>query len=323
MRTRVGPRGFTLVELLVVIAIIGILVGLLLPAVQAAREAGRRTQCTSHLKQIGMALHNYHDVYHSFPHGNINRTAGNCPGMVEPIVSYSTRHSNWLIALLPFVEQVPLYESYDPRYNNESPENRLVRETKVALYLCPSDSGADIPAVPATGPAHHVGAAYMPGSYRGVTGRSDDGYNFLDSEMMFRYQRPSRGPIHTVGVWRYSTEGLQDIRDGSSNTLLVGESTTRTSPEFRTFWAYSFAYYSLSGVSDQPRTLWGDYQRCVDAGGPGGELPCRRAWGGLHPTGINFALCDGSVRFLHRTIDMSLMGNLATISGNEVAVMPE
>ena len=219
--------GFTLVELLVVIAIIGLLVSLLLPAVQAVREAGRRAQCTSHLKQIGMALHTYHDTCGSFPHGNINRTAGNCPGMAEPVQSYSTRDGNWLIALLPYVEQTPLYDRYDIRFNNESPDNQLVREASVPVYVCPSDFETDTPSVPASGPWHDVGARYMPGSYRAVSGCLDHGEsNFSDSEMMFQYSRQSRGAIHIVGVWKYLTESFRCIIDGTSNTLLVGESTT-------------------------------------------------------------------------------------------------
>ena len=317
-----GRRGFTLVELLVVIAIIGVLVALLLPAVQAAREAARRAQCTSHLKQVALALHLYHDAHRSFPHGNINRTAGNCPGMEEPTVSYSTRFGNWLIAILPHVEHEALYDRYSIRHLNESPENRLVRESIVPVYVCPSDFDTSTPWQPATGPATRVGAKYMPGSYRGVSGRSEDGYNYLDSEMMFEYQAGSRGPLHLVGVWGFRTESFSTVRDGASNTLLIGESTSRTRPEFRTFWAYPFAYFSLSGVTAQPRTLWGDYARCVEAGGPGGDLPCRRAWGGLHPSGVNFALCDGSVRFLSDTIDMTLLGNLATIAGGEHVTLP-
>ena len=314
--------GFTLVELLVVIAIIGGLIALLLPAVQAAREAGRRTQCSNNLKQIGLALHQYHELLGSFPPGNINRTAGNCPGMGEPVTSYSTRFGNWLIAILPYMEQKPLFDRYSLLYTNDSPENREVRETLIAPYVCPSDLGTDVPAVPATGPATQTGAKYMPGSYRAVSGRSDDALNYLDSEMMFGYTSKSRGPIHLVGVWKFGSECIAKIRDGTSNTLLVGEATTRTNSGYRTFWAYSFAYYTLSGMTAQSRTLLGDYDRCVEIGGDGGEIPCKRGWGGCHPGGVNFVLCDGTVRFVANTIDLTLLGNLATIAGGEPATVP-
>jgi len=319
---RLRRDGFTLVELLVVIAFIGILIALLLPAVQAAREAARRAQCANNLKQIGLALHSYHATCGSFPPGNINRTAGFCPGMAEPTVSYSTQFGNWMIAILPYLEQGPLFDRYDLDFNNESPGNRLVRETSVAAYVCPSDFDPQTPAVPATGPAAAAGAKYMPGSYRAVSGRSDDGLNYLDSEMMFSFEPKSRGPIHVVGVWGFNTERIADIRDGTSSTLMVGESTTRTSRARRTFWAYSFAYYTMSAATPQSRTLLGDYESCVNAGGAGGDIPCKRGWGGLHPGGLNFVLCDGSVVFLSDSMDLGLFGDLATIDGGEVASVP-
>lgn len=315
-------RGFTLVELLVVITIIGMLIALLLPAVQAAREAARKLQCGNNLKQIGLALHNYHVSWECFPHGNINNTAGFCPGMGEPSVSYSTHFGNWAIAILPYLEQTALFDSYRFEHVSESSENRQVRETTVAAFVCPSDSATRTPAVPATGPAAEAGARYAPGSYRAVTGRSDDAYNYLDSEMMFSYNVRSRGAIHLTGVWGYTTEDIAQVRDGTSNTLMVGESTTRTNPGYRTFWAYPFAYYSLSGVTAQSRTLLGDYERCAAIGGPGGEIPCKRGWGGLHSGGLNFALCDGSVRFLSNSIDTTVLGGLATIGGGEPVAVP-
>lgn len=313
---------FTLVELLVVIAIIGILIALLLPAVQAAREAGRRIQCGNHLKQIGLALHNYHLTWEAFPAGNVNRTAGFCPGQAEPVASFSTHFGNWLIAILPYVEQEPLFDRYDQRYRNEHSANQFVRENLVPTYVCPSDALSSEPLVPATGPAAKAGARYRPGSYRAVSGRSDDGYNYLDSEMMFEYQAKSRGAIHMVGVWGFQNESFSSIIDGTSNTLMVGESTTRTRPGYRTFWAYPFAYYALSGVTNQPRTLLGDFDRCVEVGGAGDDSPCKRAWGGTHPGGVNFALCDGSVRFFANTVDLVLLGNMATIAGNETSAAP-
>jgi len=309
--------GFTLVELLVVIAIIGVLIGLLLPAVQAAREAARRAECSNHLRQIGLALHNYHLACKAFPAGNINQTAGFCPGMDEPTESFAMWYGNWLISLLPYLEQSVLHDRYDYRCFNDSEQNRGVREASIATYTCPSDYDVSAVAVPAAGPASANHTGYMPGSYRAVSGRSDDGMNYLDSEMMYAYQPRSRGPIHLVGVWGFHHETFAHIRDGTSNTLMVGESTTRTSPGFRTFWAYPFGYFALSGVTTQSRILLGDYDECVQAGGAGGASPCKRGWGGLHSTGVNFALCDGSVRFIGDTIDMRILSDMATIAGGE------
>lgn len=314
---------FTLVELLVVITIVGILIGLLLPAVQAAREAARRVQCAGNLRQIGMAIHHYHAAHDSFPPGNINRAANFCPGMAEPTTSYSTHFGNWLIAILPYIEQTALFDRYDLHYLNESPENQPVRETAVAVYACPSDLNTQTPTVPATGPAAQVGAKYAPGSYRAVSGRGYNGYNYLDSEMtQSNYDRGGRGAIHMIGALGFTTENIDRVRDGTSNTLLVGEATTATNTGYRTFWAYSFAYYALSGAAAQPRTLWGDFDRCQQAGGNGNDIPCKRGWGSFHPNGMNFVLCDGSVRFLQTTIDLNLFGDLVTIAGGEVAQVP-
>ena len=320
---RARRAAFTIIELLVVITIIGVLIALLLPAVQAAREAARRLQCANNLKQIGLALHSYHDAVGSFPPGNINRGAGYVsrvsragPIVLDPVRQLVDRHP----ALL---EQGALYDQYDNHYTNESPQNRLVRETTVATYVCPSDIAVRTLAVPATGPATLVGAKYAPGSYRAVTGWSGDGINFLDSEMMFDYERAWRGPIHAVYTsfaWGYGAEKFSDITDGTSCTLLVGESTTSTNLARRTFWAYSFAYYTLSGVTCQQRTLWADYDRAVQCGGTGDDIPCKRHWGSFHSDGMNFVFCDGAVHFIHTDIDLNLLANLATIAGGEPAV---
>jgi len=321
-------RAFTLVELLVVITIIGMLIALLLPAVQAARESARRAQCGNNLKQIGLALQNYHSTVGSLPPGNINSAAGLCPGNPEPTAAYSSQFGNWAIAILPYLEQGNLFDRYDFRSLNESPENQAVREMVVSTYACPSDLDTRTPAVPAVGPAAAAGAKYAPGSYRAVTGRSDDGCNFLDSEMMSGYDKHSRGPIHaifTAPAWKKAYPGVETfahIRDGTSNTLLVGESTTSTNTGYRTFWAYSFAYFTLSGATAQPRTFWGDFDRCVAAGGDGDSIPCKRGWGSFHSGGMHFVLCDGSVHFLNESIDTVLFGNLATIAGEELATVP-
>jgi prepilin-type N-terminal cleavage/methylation domain-containing protein len=130
---------FSLVELLAAITIVGILIALLLPAVEAAREAARRMQCGNNLKQIGLAIHSYHAARGCLPHGNLYRSAGLCPGIdVEPQgTSYSTKFSNWLIAILPYAEQSALFDGYHFDYRSESPQNQSVRETNVAVYVCP------------------------------------------------------------------------------------------------------------------------------------------------------------------------------------------
>ncbi|MBX3411659.1 MAG: DUF1559 domain-containing protein [Pirellulales bacterium] len=309
----------TLVELLVVIAIVSALMALLLPAVQSAREAGRRAQCANNLRQIGLAVHQYHEVVGTFPPGNVTHTAGICYGGAAGSAGYPSQDgANWCLAILPFLEQQPLYRQYDFDDFNEAPQNRVVRETRIPVFGCASDVGRDELGVPGSGPAGSfaLNLPYRAGSYRAVSGRSD-GIRFLDSAELGEFPRASRGAMHTVGVLGFSTESFAHVRDGTSQTLLVGESITRTTPSFRTFWAYSYAHYSLSAVTPQSRSLWGDYEACKQAGGTGTSLPCRRGWGSYHPGVLPFVFCDASVRPISIQIEMQVLAAMATIDGGE------
>jgi prepilin-type N-terminal cleavage/methylation domain-containing protein len=322
-----GSTGFTLIELLVVVAIIGILISLLLPAVKMTREAARRTTCASNLRQIGTALHNYHETEGSFPPGNYAETAGVCTGGQRPGVDYDPEdRANWMIAILPYVEQGTLYETYNFQTYNEAPDNRQVRETSVPVYVCPNDVDTNQLVMPAMGaaqddPTWGMSVPYKPGSYRGVAGRSD-GRQFLDWSMDVSYPREWRGPIHMVGVLGFTTERMADIRDGASNTLMVGESITKTNPGYRTLWAYSYAFYSLSSVTPQKRILYGDYDRCRAHDDTGHSLPCRRGWGSGHGDGLHFLFADASVHYVSTSTDVELLAQLATIDGGERAVPP-
>ena len=183
---RLACRGFTLVELLVVMAIIGILIALLLPAVQAAREAARAAQCRNHLKQIGLALHNYHTSHRSFPIGNVRGT-----------------YWSFQTLLLPQLEQTALYEMADfAAYNcficnRDSPNQRGLPAQTIDIMCCPSDPNSRLVVEePGLG-------FYAMGSYFGVMGKSgssNDGMLFSNSQTAFR-----------------------DVRDGTSSTLMVGE----------------------------------------------------------------------------------------------------
>lgn len=311
--------GFTLVELLVVIAIIAVLIALLLPAVQQVREAARRSQCGNNLRQIALALHVHHEAMTVFPAGNYAKTAGVCPG-ANPSgpQTPSEDQQNWLIDILPYVEQGALYKAYRFDRCNEDEANRMVRESSIALYQCPSDATAARIEVPAMGPASSYGrnVPYAGGSYRGMSGRSD-GYSFLDSGEAIQYDRRWRGPLHVVGILGYQRENVKSITDGLSHTLLAGEAATRTNTSFGPFWAYSYSFYSLGAATAQPRVLLGDYDCCLALGGAGSAGPCRRGWGSAHPGGLNFALCDGSLRFLSGETDPAVFAAAGSIAGRE------
>jgi len=310
-------NGFTLVELLVVIAIIGILIALLLPAVQAARESARRAQCGNNLKQIGLAIHEYLETVRSFPPGGI--TEGPCCG--------TKSRTSWAISILPQLEQQALYDRYDMNAFNEDPENAFVRESLVATYICPSELDTRRTDQPESGPGASL--QYHRGSYRGNGGRSIQGggvyaWDGPTGGLPITQHQPGgwRGPLFTIGYIEFTVVADGEIRDGFSNTLLVGEMSSLTYPRRRTFWAYSYTSYNKSAVVAQSRVILGDYERCCRIGGVGGDNPCKRGWGSYHPGGIQFVLCDGAVQFINNTIDINLLADLATIAGGEPSQLP-
>jgi prepilin-type N-terminal cleavage/methylation domain-containing protein len=308
-------RGFTLVELLVVIAIIGVLVALLLPAVQAAREAARRSECQNNLKNIALAIHNYHDVIKTLPPGGI--TLGNCCG--------TDSHTNWAIAILPFLEQQNLFDLYDQNVPNEHANNANVRTRLVPTYVCPSDSSGPFNTLqPASG--NGSGLQYMPGSYRAVSGRANitAPLGWMDNSEGSALPHTYRGPLHSV--WRQinlDVEKFATITDGTSNTLMIGEYHTRTQPRRRTFWAYTYTSYNQSSVHPASHTYLNNFDRCEQISAQLGldNRPCRRAFGSFHPGGASWALCDASARFIASTVDMNLLANMATISGGESQIV--
>ncbi|MEZ5941262.1 MAG: DUF1559 domain-containing protein [Planctomycetaceae bacterium] len=310
---RAQRKGFTLIELLVVIAIIAVLIALLLPAVQQAREAARRSQCKNNLKQIGLGLHNYHETFNSFPPGGI--TMGDCCG--------TKSGTNWAISILPYVDQAPLYNIYDFNSFNEDPGlnngNQIVRETILKVYNCPSDINVGTKNRPESGPGS--GLDYAMSSYRAVVGTTD-GTDWQDNRGAFTNAnlRSWKGALHTVCDRSGATvEKMGTIIDGTSNTLMVGEYSTRTNPRRGSFWAYTYTSYVNSAIhNNQSRTLINDYNRCVAIGGMGGSNSCKRAFGSFHVGGIQFLMADGAVRFISENIDLGTLGGLGTIQNGEI-----
>ena len=337
--------GFTLIELLVVIAIIAILIGLLLPAVQKIRDAANRMSCSNNLKQIGLGLHNHHDTVGTLPPGGMQTGRNGQPC-----------YTNWAIETLPYIEHDNLYKRYRQDLLNEHSINNAVGRERVKTYECPADHLRGRLEQPRTGPGS--GLQWMHGSYRAVSGRSGAiGRAFWDTfednfwPPNWQMDQAWRGALHGTataynGVPAQNATGtngsplsqmggpesLSSITDGLSNTLMVGEWTSRAgvvpsgfddagtqATRRATFWAYTYASYNQSSVSTESRVLNNDYVKCVTTAGQGLSNPCKRSFGSNHTGGMNFVFCDGSVKFIRYAVDINLLAFMATISGGEIA----
>jgi prepilin-type N-terminal cleavage/methylation domain-containing protein/prepilin-type processing-associated H-X9-DG protein len=327
-------RGFTLVELLVVIAIIGILVALLLPAVQAAREAARRMQCTNNLKQLALANHNHHDTYKAFPPASRN------PRFFQQFKDPATGNGRfgwdrmgYLTALLPYVEQQALYDDVITYTAENAPNGRRPwntadmangrpspYKTRVSAFLCPSDGGISQPASDLAPTSYHCN-------------RGDIWMEFWWWEW--------RGPY---GTGDRGTCGFSTLKDGSANTIMLSELVIGRTPATGAPVKGGIAIGNLNMTSGAPPapclarkgpngiltgntqgstgdTGWGTGRRWGDChniytafftvlppnsptcGQGSGEDWAMPAPSSFHPGGVNVALCDGSVKFISETID--------------------
>ncbi|QEL13668.1 DUF1559 domain-containing protein [Limnoglobus roseus] len=322
-----GRRAFTLIELLVVIAIIAILIGLLLPAVQKVREAAARIKCVNNLKQLGLAIHGYHDANGTLPHGSILDLTQQTPTIGQ------RQHSNWAIAVLPFVEQGALSAKIQAvtrnncvglppdDYNDANASQGFVQQY-LPLHVCPSDINANKILEPESKAGDDpAGRMFMTGSYRAVCGVGDVTNNkWWDTYDGATPAGNLKGPIHVQSrALGLKGETMLAIQDGTSNTFMVGEYTTATHERRATFWARAYTSYSMGSASGQARTLLGDYDKCVAVGGTGGDNPCKRSFGSQHTGVINFLAGDGSTKSIRTTIDaVTVFPALCTIAGGEV-----
>lgn len=277
-------RGFTLVELLVVIAIIGILIALLLPAVQAAREAARRVQCTNNLAQLGIGLLNYDAAFESLPPGVVNPE-----GPIHNVPA--GYHMSWLVQLLPYMEENVTFQHVDFSVGAYDKKNEPVRKVEISGFACPSDwmpGGTEERWPSSYAGCHHDVEAPIDADNHGVF--------FLNSSVHSR--EISDGASHTifVGEKRLDANGLGWM-SGTRSTLRNTGTMINMTPAVRD----NQSPYSRYGREEDAATY------LVDQGGD--DL----AVGGFsshHPGGANFALGDGSVRFISETVDTEVYAQL-------------
>jgi len=342
---RRSQGGFTLVELLVVIAIIGILIALLLPAVQAAREAARRSQCTNNLKQLALGLHNYHDTLKAFPFAwMLDLRNLNCQG--------------WGPRVLPFIEQMPLYQAYDSRvpavteaaaigtgFSDAVAKNnvRLI-STPLAVFVCPSSPGGSAAGRIYNGkiPQGSIGFGLPPVDLTWTAAPSDycisTGVRGTFANLAYSGNAGGsrHGAIQPMTPFDSMASSMADIKDGTSSTILLGERVG--GPEM--WWKgkevpITYMGGALHGVNGGG---WGDFLngehwlrgalydgRPGPDGGPCG-INCSSIRGdgfyGFHPGGCQFAYCDGSVRFLVESVAPFILAGMITREKGEVFSLP-
>lgn len=346
-------RGFTLIELLVVIAIIALLIALLLPAVQQAREAARRTQCKSHLKQLGLALHNYHGTHSVFPAGYYSYPTrdGNGPATarIDPSTWDAAPGWGWGTMLLPFLAQGNITTNLDPRSALWDPQFATLIETKLPVFLCPSATGGDDAFVVQdengssltidgrtirVGRSHYV-ASHGQESCWGECGASRTGEIFTNIYTSQTQTITINGDVSRVAdgpFYRNSATRMRDVTDGTSSTIFLGEHSSRLSDKT---WvgvvpgAFTHPrFLSPENGPDAAATL-----TLVHAGPSGGELDIT-GFPIVHPVnfptyhvgqmysehigGGHVCMGDGSVRFLNENINLMTFAELSSINENEV-----
>lgn len=333
------PRGFTLVELLVVISIIGALVGLLLPAVQAAREAARRLQCSNNLKQLGLALHLYESAFRKFPTGRLSLGANRRNDVHIFVPDPLSKNGHGLVSMLPFLEQQPLYNRFNHKgaYGDtlnttslpaappsplpaglsaaENGNALLAAQKGPATFYCPSDGGDP---VLLTNPRYSADAGALGlDSYK-------TNYDFITSEETLVYANHYRfAPLSERYMFgENSFASMASLIDGSSHTLAMGEATLDTDNGKTSGWSFAgWLSIGLDPVGDINKTypaqginIW-NYNHRNNRKGE------RATWynvASMHPGGAQFVMGDGSVHFVAETIDIPTLSLLSTIADGQV-----
>lgn len=294
-------RGFTLIELLVVIAIIAILIALLLPAVQQARESARRTQCKNNFKQLGIAMHNYHDVFRTFPYGYYHSN------------TYHGRDT-WMQQLMPYYDQAAAYNQYaaaNVRWVMDTP--REIKDLKIPVLMCPSD--------PSSG-----GFGGGGGARAGGNGFQGNYVMCAGNNLMTRNSRTLNGIVCEI-----SSIEFRDITDGTTNTLMSSETIIRGIQTGG--WGGAGGYwgggnhgsYGFTSLETPNTTVADQVYSCKSTVFP--NAPCTSIFGGsdlrnfarsYHEGGVQVSLCDGSGRFVSENISLDVWRALGSRNGSEV-----
>ena len=349
--------GFTLIELLVVIAIIAILIALLLPAVQQAREAARRTQCRNNLKQLGLAMHNYHDNFNAFPLVGIclSNTCLNGPNHFRDNLPMHWWGTSWGIALLPYIDQAPRFNLWNSSLGYaDTQTQRDVTGQPLPMMKCPSD----LASAPANNPDGTQGT-FDKGNYglnmgggsaneNASNGTNNGGPNDTPSWTTAAYGQPSKNrgfssPRDGAAGQTPTGIGIRDILDGASNTGMIGEilKNPGQNGDIRGAWGKNMGAIISAYGSGNPEVdgqagimtpnvravgIYRDFPtHCTTvAGDP--QLECAdRAGDGLggvaarsrHTGGVHFLMSDGAVKFLSDNINSGIYRGILTIQGRE------
>ncbi len=326
MQSRKSHHGFTLVELLVVIAIIGILVALLLPAVQAAREAARAVECKNNLKQIGLAIQNYHLAHESFPYAAANgfpASSANSGGV-------------WTTMILPFVDEQNLYDAIDFNLHVKNLPVDLLT-TVIGVYICPTDAGASEAVLDlrvarynppqamglwytaSMGPTEPDLCSFCP---EGSTGNaSANPVNYCCQGNNYGTKAGHGYPVGSgVGMFMRHTTLIRVamVSDGLSNTIMLGE----TLPRHCRFISAFAPNFNVSPTNIPINTFESDEDLPVPNPQNGDVWWLTGGFKSRHPGGAHFCMGDGSVHFITELIDYRLYNNLGTRAGNEPAQLP-
>lgn len=302
-------RGFTLIELLVVIAIIAVLVALLLPAVQQAREAARRTSCKNNLKQIGIALHNYHDVHGVFPPGWVGVEDG------DHAAHDGDNGAGWALHLLPFIDQANTWQKFDANHSIADEVNEPLLVITLPTFLCPSDPQRRIFHVEAGDHDHDHAPSPLTQDHEHEEGEMDlptaSYVGVFGTEELHICEDHADNHTQCIGdgtFYHNSSIGINDIADGTSSTMAVGERRSNRQFDWYSTWvgvppggaeAFQRVLGSADHTPNHPDSHFDDFSS-------------------RHPGGAQFVFADGHVRFIGEGIEHEIYRAIATIHGHEV-----